>query len=369
MLLPMIGMIPVGIYLYFYFKRIFKCFHKNTDSRILKVLLAAASFLIVLPAINIWSVNTVIVLHFFAFSVCTDLIILIGKRLAKKNLPAIWNKLYQCGLFPILCTALLLCYGWWNMTHPVETSYTVYTDKNIRQEGYQIALLSDLHFGTTMGMEKLKTYCDQISDNDPDLVILCGDIIDENTTRSQMQAVFPQLASIKSTYGVFFVYGNHDRGRYSSEKHFTEGQLEEVLRGSGIHVLSDETYTVNEELTLIGREDRSFYRDTRKTSEALLESVDTDNFLLMLDHQPRELIENDEVLYDLQLSGHTHGGQIFPVGLFSDLFARFGEMNYGYRQMDHMQVIVSSGIGGWGYPIRTGSHSEYVLIDLKPQSY
>lgn len=84
----------------------------------------------------------------------------------------------------------------------------------------------------------------------------------------------------------------------------------------------------------------------------------------MVDHQPVDLNVNDELKVDLQISGHTHGGQMFPVGLISD-FLGFGEMNYGYQKLNYMQVIVSSGIAGWGYPLRTGSHSEYVIIDIK----
>lgn len=64
------------------------------------------------------------------------------------------------------------------------------------------------------------------------------------------------------------------------------------------------------------------------------------------------------------LSGHTHGGQIWPMGVMTDILG-FGEMNYGYRKVNNMQVIVTSGIAGWGYALRTGSHSEYVMIEVK----
>lgn len=363
--LPTFIMILVGIYLYFYFKRILNFFHKKTDGHRIRFFLAVFSMVLVLPAINIWSLQTVVVLHFFAFSLVIDFIWIIFKKFSKKNSLPVWRKLYECGILPIIGVILVLLGGWWNMIHPIETHYTIYTQKDIREEGYRIALISDLHFPTTMNLEKLHTYCEQISQTNPDFVVLCGDIVDEKTPRTQMIEVFPELASIKSTYGVFYVYGNHDRGRYSQHTQFTDGELREILKASGIHVLSDETYSINHDLTLIGREDRSVIR---KSSKELLEEVNQETFLLLLDHQPRELTENDELEYDLQLSGHTHGGQIFPVGLFSELFARFGEMNYGYRQMEHMQVIVSSGIAGWGYAIRTGSHSEYVIIDLQKQS-
>ena len=89
-------------------------------------------------------------------------------------------------------------------------------------------------------------------------------------------------------------------------------------------------------------------------------------FILLLDHQPSELEKNSELGYDLQLSGHTHKGQIWPVGLISELF-NFNELEYGYKEIDDFKVIVSSGISGWNYPIRTGSKSEYVIIDILKQ--
>lgn len=364
--LPALAMTLVGVYLYFYLKRILKFFCKKADKRITRFCLILLSIALVLPAINIWSVQAVIVLHFFAFSLVVDIVFFLSKKIFRKRSLVLWKKIYQCGVLPVFGVILVLFGGWWNMVHPVETHYTVYTQKEIREEGYRIALISDLHFPTTMNLEKLHTYCEKISQTSPDFIVLCGDIVDERTPRAQMLEVFPELASMKSTYGVFYVYGNHDRGRYSRDTQFTEGELAQVIKASGIHILSDEIYTINDDLTLIGREDRSAF--VRKDSQQLLEEADKNTFLLLLDHQPRELIESDTAGYDLQLSGHTHGGQIFPVGLFSELFSRFGDMNYGYDQMEHMQVIVSSGIAGWGYAIRTGSHSEYVIIDLKKQS-
>lgn len=293
-----------------------------------------------------------------------DLLNIIIKKTAGKRDITKWKGIYRCGIVPILCMLAVLGYGYWNMTHIVETDYTIYTDKNIREEGYRIALLSDLHFGNTMGEEELRQCGNRITETQPDMIILAGDIVDENTTMEQLNGAMKILGSIPSKYGSFYVYGNHDRARYSSSPKFTEQQLQAAMQHSGIHVLSDESYALNEEFTIIGREDRSFFGETgRKSSEELLDGVDTEDFLLLLDHQPRELEQNREAGYDLQLSGHTHGGQIWPVGLISDVLG-FGEINYGHRKMENFQAIVSSGMAGWGYPIRTGCHSEYVIVDV-----
>ena len=93
-----------------------------------------------------------------------------------------------------------------------------------------------------------------------------------------------------------------------------------------------------------------------------MEKVDRNDFLLLIDHKPLELDVNADLGYDLQLSGHTHGGQIFPTGLFTKLFGN--GMNYGYEKIKDFQVIVSSGMGGWAYPFRTGSNSEFLVVDI-----
>jgi predicted MPP superfamily phosphohydrolase len=226
-------------------------------------------------------------------------------------------------------------------------------------------MIADLHFGTSMGEEKLKKYCSDIEEKKPDLVVLCGDIVDQNTTLSQMENAANILGNIKSSYGVFYVYGNHDRRTYGSSRNFSADQLRNQLMSNGIHVLEDEIYNMNDEFTIIGRKDKGFTSGIkRETSEELLSNVDKRKFLLLLDHQPSEFLENSNAGLDLQLSGHTHGGQIWPEGLFNEMTG-VGQLNYGYEEINNYQVIVSSGISGWGYPLRTGSHSEYVVVDVK----
>ena len=136
---------------------------------------------------------------------------------------------------------------------------------------------------------------------------------------------------------------------------------------NNINLLYDSSDIINNEITLIGRNDAAFARTSdRKTSEELLGNLSQDNYLIMLDHQPIDLETNAKLGYDLQLSGHTHGGQLFPIGIIDKLF-KINEMNYGMKQIDDFQVIVSSGMSGWAYPIRTQKHSEYVVINLKSE--
>ena len=356
-ILPIIIMIPLAIYFYFFIKRICLFLFQNIN-RWHKMICALLAIVFVLPASSFFSFWAVVVLHLFAFAIIMDCFIIIYKKFHMTNQTFI--KIYQVGVIPILCVLVILGYGYWNMKDVHKTHYTVTTHKTMTHD-YRIAFLSDLHFGNTMNKLELEKYCQDISLQNPDIVILGGDIVDEHTTYQEMKDAFEALGQIKNQYGIYFIYGNHDQALYLNSPHFTPSQLKESIEEHHISILLDSQVKIQNELTIIGRQDRSL--GERANSQHLIKNVNQENFIFMLDHQPVDLQNNNELHVDLQLSGHTHGGQMFPVGLITSVLG-FGEMNYGYREMSEMKVIVSSGIAGWGYPLRTGSHSEYVIIDI-----
>ena len=117
----------------------------------------------------------------------------------------------------------------------------------------------------------------------------------------------------------------------------------------------------------MGREDLSYRRGSdggRAEIAELVGDIDNDNFIVTLDHQPHGYDENAEAGVDLILSGHTHGGQIFPANLLFDLF-KLNDLNYGYKRIDNnCQAIVTSGLAGWGFPVKTAAPAEYVIIEV-----
>ncbi|MBM6861802.1 metallophosphoesterase family protein [Clostridium saudiense] len=170
-----------------------------------------------------FGVGIVVLLHIITISLLMDFINyilrLIGRR---KNLTYHkWSIVYDSGIVPIILSAIILIYGYWNMNNIVEKDYKIYTSKNIRDEGYRVAMISDLHYGTVMNSEKLKKACEKIEKSNPDIVVLCGDIVDEKTSLEQMEEATEILGSIKSKFGIFYVYGNHDDARYSSIPSYT----------------------------------------------------------------------------------------------------------------------------------------------------
>ena len=238
-----------------------------------------------------------------------------------------------------------------------QTTYPVVSEK--LETPVRILFVSDLHFGTAMDVERLRAYCDEMQETKPDLVLLGGDIVDESTGKADMQAAFAALGSIESTYGTYFVYGNHDRANYASSRPYSAQELEAAILDSGIVILRDERVQAGE-LTLCGTEDLS--SRSRLPAAELLKDADGAGLTLVLSHQPGGAEEYAAAGADLMLSGHTHDGQIWPLGYINALIGpKYGEYTFG-----DMTLLVSSGICGWGYPVRTQGVSEYVLIDLLP---
>ena len=171
---------------------------------------------LLLPACYIWNLWAVMLLYVLLFALAMDLANILVTGLSKKTRPR-WAAVWRSGLVPLLCTALLLSWGCWNMRQVRETDYTVYTQKDIRPAGWRIALLSDLHFGTTMDAAKLRTICARVSETKPDFVVLAGDIVDEHTSKDEMRAAAQALGGIRSRYGTYYIFGNHDKNALISE--------------------------------------------------------------------------------------------------------------------------------------------------------
>ena len=369
-IIPTLLMILLSIYLYYYIARALRRVKVDVKKNQVKLIIIALVLIIMYFSLRDLGIGIVVLLHIVVLALVMDLLNYIFKILSKRNTIAFnkWRTVYESGIVPIILTAIILAYGYWNMNDIVEKDYKIYTNKNIREEGYRVAMISDLHYGTVMNREKLQAVCNDKEEAEPGIVVLCGDIVDEKTTIEQMKEATEILGDIKSKYGVFYIYGNHDDARYSSIASYTKDELKNELLSNNIYVLVDESYEINDDLVIVGRDDEGFSKEEgRKSSEDLIANIDKSKFILLLDHQPSELNLNSSLGYDLQLSGHTHKGQIWPAGLISELF-NFNELEYGYKKIGDYEIIVSSGISGWNYPIRTGSKSEYLIIDIEKQS-
>ena len=320
--------------------------------------------IITLPIAGLWTAidaYSVAVIYFCVFLLLTDLITFIIRLFCKKDNKA-WRIIRNFMLIPLLCTVIVFTYGIINVGNIVRTEYEISTDKDIRAEGYKIALLSDVHYGKLNNKNALERLAASLSTQELDIVIMCGDIIDEDTTKAQMQEVFSILGTIKSSYGSYFIFGNHDNQPYNTEPNFTKSELLYVIGQNNITVLNDESVNIGDDILLVGRRDRN---DERMSVEELLIGVDSSKYIIFADHEPYDFKIKADAGVDLQLSGHTHGGQLFPVGTVMDLF-HVGDMVYGKEQVGNMIAITTSGVTG-SHPLRTQGKSEYVIVTVHSQ--
>lgn len=363
MVLPALAVIAFTGYLFFSAYRGVGFFLKKWSKAKQRILAAVITVLLLVPMRGslFWFI---VLAHFAVMLLLVDLVFAIVKKVKKKELPKSAMVLWRSGIYAVFFTAVIVGYGRYNMNHVIKTEYEVTTDKKIREDGYRLALIADLHYGISLSHEGLLEVTEEISKENPDVVVLAGDIVDERTTLEQMKDAFATLGSISSTYGVYFTYGNHDKSLYSNTPNYTVEQLEEAAVAAGITILEDMAADINSELLLIGRADRSYASDRASVAE-LTARKNADNMWIVLDHQPADYDEVEKAGCDMVLSGHTHAGQIWPLGLFAQMF-HLDEMSYGHENRNQMDMLVTSGMAGWGIAFRTEKHSEYVIISIRP---
>lgn len=261
------------------------------------------------------------------------------------------------GATTLVLLVSFLGYGLFNAYSPVVRTYSIKMDKGTSSiSSLRIAMAADTHFGLLVGKEHAERLVKELNGLNPDIILLPGDLFDDDIQPFIDQKIDRILSNLHAPYGVYATLGNHDKYNGSMQK------LIDTLERSGIHVLYDEVFTVKDQLTLVGRKDRI---DTdRLPLEQLMRGVDLQKPVILLDHQPYELDVAKESGVDLMLSGHTHRGQIFPGNLITNAIY---ENDWGYLSKGKMQSIVTSGFGFWGPPIRIGSRSEIVNIEVQFQ--
>lgn len=315
---------------------------------ILLLLIAALYF-------TMGSMNTaVIIIHFVIFVFMTDIICHLLSKIIKKNISG-----RMVGVLAIIITMIYLGYGYYSCHHIVETAYELTNTKSAKS--LKIVTFSDSHIGTTFGPEKFYDYISEINDKNPDVVLITGDFVDDSTTRNDLIKACKALNKLKTTYGVYYTYGNHDKGYYDSTRRgWTYEDLERELKSAGVIVLQDECVDINDEYCIIGRKDRS---DERISMSEFEKSVDKNKYIIVMDHQPNDYDNQAAAQVDLVISGHTHGGQLIPINKIGELI-KANDFTYGHTRIKNTDFIVNSGIGCWAMDFKTGCKSEYVIINI-----
>lgn len=278
------------------------------------------------------------------------------------------------GSICILLTILLSTYGVIHSKKIVYTDYNVNIDKITNIDNLKISLVSDIHLGYNTHLSHIKRMVDMINNSNSDLVLIAGDIFDNNYEAiGNDEDIINELKRIKSKYGVYAVYGNHDIDEkilagftfnWDKSEVLIDPRMEEFLSKSNIKTLRDETILIDDSFYLIGRLDYHKYGikiNERKTIEELTKDTDIDKPIIVLDHEPYELNELASNNVDLDLSGHTHNGQMFPSNI---LLKVIWDNPYGLLKVGNMTSIVTSGIGVYGPNMRVLSTAEVVNINV-----
>ncbi len=251
--------------------------------------------------------------------------------------------------------AIVMIGGYIRYQNKARIDLPVVTDKlEAGAQPLRIVAMSDLHLGYTIRKKEFERWVERINREKPDAVLIAGDAIDNNLRPLIEEGLAESFRKIESRYGVFAVPGNHEyiAGIDRSLAFFKE---------AGVTVLQDSAALIGGRFYAVGRDDRSNRR--RASLESLIEPLDRSKPIVVLDHQPYRLKEAEQNGVDLQISGHTHRGQVWPISLIVDgMF----EKAYGFLKKGGTSYYITSGIGIWGGKFRIGTRSEYVVITVSP---
>ena len=272
-----------------------------------------------------------------------------------------------------VCGALgAVAYGAWHARQITVAEYSIETVKPGPPGELTIALISDLHIGSSVNAAWLGRVVDRINGMEPDIVCIAGDIFDNNLNSiSDTEQYVSLLRRIKAPFGAYACLGNHDVDRISfrqggdGEDGLMAKGISQILEDSHIVLLRDEMVFVDGRFYVAGRRDArpiGADRQPRLSAAEVARGRDERFPLILLDHQPSDITGGVAAGADLILSGHTHKGQVFPARLAT---RRIFAIDYGYMREGTTHIVVSSGAGVWGPPVRIGSNSEVAVIHFK----
>lgn len=254
----------------------------------------------------------------------------------------------------LFLTLSLLGYGNYNYQHPDTRVINMVINKPADTDGQslKVVAISDIHLGYATNKTMLAGYVDMINAQRPDIVLIGGDLIDNSVAPLRYEHMEEELSKIYAPLGVYMVPGNHEyiSGIEESEKFIAQ---------TPIVLLRDSVAILPYQIQLVGRDDR--HNKGRKTLGQLTANLDKSKPVILLDHQPYDLEKTEEAGVDLQFSGHTHRGQVWPMNWIVDhLF----ELSYGIKKIGNSTIYVSSGLSLWGPPFRIGTDSEMVVFNI-----
>lgn len=271
----------------------------------------------------------------------------IADKLANLHLPH--QKIATTIMAFIIC---FITWGTFRAMNPIVRTEHLNTEKLSSQTNYKIIFLTDIHLGQILGRSYADRLVNRINQQNADLVLISGDLLDEKIRYLERENTLEALAHIKSKYGTYMAFGNHD--------YLDRPMLwEKMLKEQGITPLRNKDIIINDNLKITGINDWS----REKSTDALIQLSKTNNnyYSILMDHQPRRIDAAAAAGYDLYLAGHTHTGQLFPN---RQVTKRMYKLDYGRALFDKMTAITNNGYGFWGPPVRTEFAPEMVVLSI-----
>lgn len=253
--------------------------------------------------------------------------------------------------------AIILSFGYYFAKSPVVRHQPIVVNKSLNDDNLRVVLVSDLHLGMMISNGRLERLVELVNAQNPDILLLAGDVFDEDLGPVIQNNLGDLLKNFTPRLGSYAVLGNH-------EFYGDAPAAREYLEKHRITVLRDSIVQLPNGIIIAGREDRTheqMNRTSRKTLGELLQGIDNNELVILVDHQPYNLQEVAGSGADLQVSGHTHHGQMWPFNLITrSMFT----ISRGYGKIEDTHFYVSSGFGTWGPPFRTNSRSEIVVLNI-----
>lgn len=342
-------------------------------SPVIAFLLPKSAVAIVIRRISTYWIG--IMLYSLLYVVLFDLLRLIAKHTKLKNtLLFSRGSVISIGSVVVACAVATCLYGIFNARNIKVNEYSVTVNKSCGSNKHlKAVLVADLHMGYAIGVDHITNMVEKINQQDADIVIIAGDIFDNSYDgMDDPEGIKAQLKSIKSKYGVYAVYGNHDIDEKIlmgftfdwGGKQLHNEKMTNFMKECNIKLINDESVLINDEFYLVGRRDTDkpgTEDGTRAEISELTKDLDKTKPIFVLSHEPDELQKTADAGADIDFSGHTHDGQLFPGNLTIGLF---WENPCGMIKKDNMYSIVTSGVGVYGTFMRVGTDAEICSVDI-----
>ena len=342
-------------------------------SPVIAFLLTKSAVAIVIRRISTYWIG--IMLYSLLYVVLFDLLRLIAKHTKLKNtLLFSRGSVISIGSVVVACAVATCLYGIFNARNIKVNEYSVTVNKSCGSDKHlKAVLVADLHMGYAIGVDHITNMVEKINQQDADIVIIAGDIFDNSYDgMDDPEGIKAQLRSIKSKYGVYAVYGNHDIDEKIlmgftfdwGGKQLHSEKMTNFMKECNIKLINDESVLINDEFYLVGRRDTDkpgTEDGTRAEISELTKDLDKTKPIFVLSHEPDELQKTADAGADIDFSGHTHDGQLFPGNLTIGLF---WENPCGMIKKDNMYSIVTSGVGVYGTFMRVGTDAEICSVDI-----